>query len=207
MSRPLLYFLPKDFEVVQNERGNNELQLKIEEPTLVLFYNETCSFCKVFLHDYRKLTRRANINIAMCNVNDVRGFTQVGRKIVSIQSMSENTTTPIEFVPLFLFYNRRVPLIQYEGERTLSSIYKFTEDMLDEVRGSTTQRRHGTRMEKKNKEKGPDKPESYTVGRPMSDDVCYLTMDEAYGGEGGGKGTGAVGGKYMSYSSAYGEES
>jgi hypothetical protein len=90
--------------------------------------------------------------------------------------MSQQTISPIKYVPYIVLYVNGIPLMLYQGPSTEKDITDFIVDV-------------STKLQKKqpfSKEKVKDQETSgipsYTIGKPICGDgkLCYLEFANAY---------------------------
>lgn len=143
----LLYLTPHDF--------NENMHHKIVNTSIVLFYATTCQHSLQLLPIFKKLPKTVNggCQVGLFNV----GFYQ------EIIPRSQNTDTPIKYVPYIVMYNNGVPFIQYEGEQNEKAIIEFIKTMIDKIKQETKRVKR-----------------AYCEGQPLcgDDEECYLVVDE-----------------------------
>lgn len=90
---------------------------------------------------------------------------------MSITELSRRTETPIEYVPLIIFYFNGQPVMEYTENKDPAAITNFINNLTSDI----------SKRQNKFIAPGSDIP-AFTIGRPKrGDDVCYLTFDETAG--------------------------
>ena len=122
-----IYFLTaKDFVLQTSPSDHNQKLLCInsdestvqlrEGLTLILFYSNNCSYCDSLISQYKRLpTNLLGVNYGMINLNNHS----------NLVNMSNESISPIKYVPLLTLYLNGLPYLEYEGENTLDAIKAF----------------------------------------------------------------------------------
>lgn len=107
---------PNDFRLVQNG-GHNVMTINRRGYTLVFFKMTNCAGCDAFAPVFSELSVTAPgiDHFVSANVSAYR----------NIVSMSRNTKTPIQTVPLIILYIDGEPYAKYTGKRTLPDVLSF----------------------------------------------------------------------------------
>lgn len=162
----ILYLESNDFVVTPGNPEKDKsaptqsvLRNKITKSfSLILFYTsgDKCQYCPGVKQLFPRLVGKvSNCQVGMINVS----------LYPQIYQMSQSTTTPIEFVPLIIFYVNGVPFKQFGGNYTEENLLKFATEVSKLAYTSAVS--------------GEEIPE-YTIGRPLSKKVCYLNFENAY---------------------------
>jgi hypothetical protein len=81
--------------------------------------------------------------------------------------MSQKTSTPLQHVPFIVFYINGVPFKKYDGGYNHSDFQTFVKNVMMEA------------SKVKDTSEISEIP-PYTIGKPNSSKVCYLTYQKAY---------------------------
>jgi thiol-disulfide isomerase/thioredoxin len=158
----LLFLNSDDFNLIQAEQGNI-LYHDIKGFCLVLFYSNTCGFCSKAIPIFKRLPSIVNgCQFAMINVLMNRGLV----------NMSQNSITPIRYVPLIILYINGRPYMRYDGNvGDENEIRSFILEISNRIQESGFT----------NFAKEKSIP-AYSIGNPLigEDTVCYLEFDDAY---------------------------
>jgi hypothetical protein len=153
----LLILEEEDFNfVVDPHKKSSQMRLAIEgEYSLVLFYTNECDKCSLVKTDImRFIGNKLNVQICMVNVYD--------ESCAGLIEKSLQTTTPLKYVPFVVFYIQGFPFKIFDCEH--SSLVDFLTNTVTEADTvvDTT------------------KIPPYSIGKPNSSKVCYLTYKKAY---------------------------
>ena len=155
----LIYLTPADFTVAQDTMSHN-----IKGVSVVLFYAPSCKHSVNILPIFKKLPRtvKNGCQFALVNVGYYK----------DIISMSQPTTTQLEYVPYIVMYIDGVPQTQFEDEITLDNLVGFVTHSID------TQQ---TLAEQTAPAKPARRSRPYCEGQPLcgDDDRCYLIVSTA----------------------------
>jgi thioredoxin-like negative regulator of GroEL len=161
----LLFLTHEDFYIGKGTKGNI-LCNSIKGLSLVFFYSTKCHICQAFIPSYKKLPGNVKgCHFSMVNVSQYQ-------KIVG---MSNNTITPIQYVPYIVLYVNGKPYIKYEGEYDTREIAEF----IMEVSNTLSQKEKFFSNNDKVK-MGESGIAIYSDGTPITDRICYLNFEEAY---------------------------
>ena len=86
---------------------------------------------------------------------------------INLIEQSQKTTTPLQHVPFVVFYINGIPFKKYDGQYNLQDFQTFIKNVLAEA------------SQIKNTSEINEIP-PYTIGKPNSAKVCYLTYQKAY---------------------------
>ena len=126
MLKGIFFLTSNDFQVESSPSDPNEnllcitkdestLQLR-EGLTLILFYSNNCSYCDNLISEYKRLpSNLLGVNYGMINLNNHP----------TVVNMSNESISPIKYVPVLILYLNGLPYLEYEGENTLESIKAF----------------------------------------------------------------------------------
>lgn len=161
----LLFLTEEDFHVVQGQKGpilcNN-----VNGISICLFYSNNCVHCHKLVPIFKSLVGTiTNCQFSMVNVGQQKRVVQ----------MSQNTITPIRFVPYIILYVKSKPYMRYSGSYDLSEIRRFIVEITKNL--MTKQKFAG---EQKTTEHDTIPEYSLGVPKTCNDGVCYLDFDEAY---------------------------
>jgi hypothetical protein len=185
MSSGLLFLTNDDFFVAKGTRGN-VLCHGIPSFSLILFYSTQCIYCQKLIPIFKSLPGSiAGCQFGMINVQSPESNKQVVGK-------SRQTIAPIAYVPYIVLYFNGRPHMRYDGPHDPEEIKRFIMD----VAKSLQEKQQFTSPKVQDNGKGIP---AYCIGKPLygHEDVCYLEMDEAYGGGQGRQG--AYGGGHVGY--------
>jgi thiol-disulfide isomerase/thioredoxin len=173
----MLYLDKADFVIgqppVQNGQNGNKqqspskmiLKNKITNGfSLIMFSGNDCVHCKELKPVFEKLVG----TIQNCQIGTVNVSLQPG-----LAELSQQTTTPIRYVPLVLFYINGTPFKEFGGNYTEANLRQFVK----EVSAKAYQLMGQTGS---NTESG--EISQYSIGKPVSKRVCYLNFESAYNG-------------------------
>ena len=170
----LLNLTGNDFILGKGQKGNL-LYNNIRHYSVVLFYATTCDFCKPYIQIFKKLPG----NVAGCTF----AITNI-QSNMNIVQMAKQTISPIEFVPLIIYYVDGRPFMKYNGEADGNQIVAFIVDVTEKLGANTKSKFYEDRMKQQEQEK---KIPEYTIGKPKessmkfvgdmicNDGVCYLS--------------------------------
>ncbi len=163
----ILYLDNNDFVVSPGPSSTSKNVLKniiTNSFSLILFYTsgDKCEYCPIVKKLFPRLVGKiSNCQIGMINIS----------QYPKIHEMSVDTTTPIKFVPLIIFYVNGTPFKEFGGNYTEEDLKQFA----NEVSKLAFKAREGGLPE-------ADKISEHSVGKPNSKKVCYLNYEDAYTG-------------------------
>jgi thioredoxin-like negative regulator of GroEL len=164
----MLYLDKADFIISKppGENVQNKLILKnkiTNSFSLIMFSGNDCDYCKELKPIFQKLVG----TISNC---------QIGTVNISLQpdlaKLSQQTTTPIRYVPLVLFYINGTPFKEFGGNYTEANLRQFVNEVslkAFEIMGL-----------QKNGQPEDGEISKHSVGKAISKKVCYLNFDNAY---------------------------
>ena len=123
----LLNLTANDFSLGKGQKGSL-LYNNIRHYSVVLFYATTCEYCKPYLQIFKKLPG----NVAGCTF----GITNI-QSNMSIVALSRQTISPIDFVPLIIYYVDGRPFMKYNGEADGTQIVEFIVDVTEKLGANT----------------------------------------------------------------------
>ncbi len=178
MSEGIYFLNAGDFEIRENVKGK---LLGMTHQTngleLVLFYSKECQYCDKLLRQYKQLPNLIKgCKFGLLNINH-------NKKVVEL---SQQTISPINYVPDIILYVNGLPYIRYEGPSEKEMIKNFVIDIhkkLQNVPKLTDNKNviHNSFVKPKT-ETFPD----YSVGKPVCGNAkqtngkCYLNFETAY---------------------------
>ncbi len=121
-----LHFLSNDdFALAEGNNGRPVMAIPgMGNMCLVLFYSTTCEHCKTLKPIFSQLPSVIRgVQFAMVNISTNKG----------IIAKAQRTNTPIEYVPLVIFYVNGMPFAQYTGNHSLGEIADFIKKMAERV--------------------------------------------------------------------------
>lgn len=164
----LLFLSEDDFNVAQGQKGSL-LCNNINGFSIVLFYSTQCVHCHTLVPIFKSLVGTiTNCQFAMINVSQQK----------RVVGLSQNTITPIRYVPYIVFYVKGRPFMKYNGPPEGGEIRRFITEITRNLQ--TRQKFYEETTAKHEKE---SKIPEYTIGIPKTCDsngVCYLEFDNAY---------------------------
>jgi thiol-disulfide isomerase/thioredoxin len=158
-AKGLLILEEEDFELVDTGNVTHLVHTIDNKFSIVLFYTDECEQCKFVKPILLAFVGNPTIQICMVNVYDPDS--------TNLIQMSQKTTTPLQHVPFIIFYINGIPFKKYDGGYNFKDFQKFVTDVMEEA----------TKI-KDTKEISEIPP--YTIGKPNSSKVCYLTYQKAY---------------------------
>lgn len=148
-----------DFALRQPSKPGDKFVLMnkiVNEPSIILYYSNNCEYCPTIKAVFTSLAQK----IRGCKV----GLVHADSNQPLIEA-SHKTTTPINYVPLILFYHKGVPVRDYVGEYAEQNLIKFIQECMDKFKATDVE------MSK------------FSIGKPKTKDVCYLSYEKAYNGK------------------------
>ncbi len=163
-----LAFLTSDDFFIQPGQKGLILCHKIRDFSLILFYSPHCPVCQKILPSFKKLAGSIRgCHFGLVNVSTSKGCVE----------KSQQTITPLKYVPYIVLYFNGSPYMSYKGEVTTESIGQFIMDVTANIR-----KQIAIEPNKVKEEKGSIP--GYTTGHPIKGNlkemVTYLEFDEAY---------------------------
>lgn len=160
----LLYFCSDDFNITKGTKGNI-LSHGVQGISLVLFYSTDCVHCQSLIPVFKRLPGTiGSCQFGMLNVS-------LNKKCIM---MSNNTISPIEYVPYIILYVNGRPFLKYEGPHDPSEITRF---VLEVSKKLQNKQKFTSQHIKQNSNTGIP---AYSIAHPKTNKVCYLEFDEAY---------------------------
>lgn len=163
----LLYLTADDFYITKGKKGNL-LCNTIKGYHVVLFYSTACPHCKCLIPIFKNLPGSVgNCQFAMVNVSHNK----------NIVLRSNDTISPIKYVPLIIFHVDGKPFMKYNGPNDICEIRRFIFEVTQKLGAKKFYEETNTKHETESKI-----PE-YTIGIPKTcdDGVCYLEFDNDKG--------------------------
>lgn len=163
----LLFLGNEDFNISKGTKGNI-LCHSIPGFSLILFYSTQCPHCQVLIPIFKRLPGTiGGCQFGMCNVSTNK----------MLIKMSNETISPISFVPNLLLFVNGKPFMRYSGPSDINEIKRFVIEVAQKIQSK----------QKFSSENAKDEPDSreipaYTIGYPLygDDNVTYLEFNEAY---------------------------
>tara|TARA_Y100000389_G_scaffold167199_1_gene172280 strand:- start:110 stop:628 length:519 start_codon:yes stop_codon:yes gene_type:complete len=167
----LLFLTANDFKVITDNKQTNILINNINGFSLILFYSTQCTYCKTILPIMKRLPGTIN----GCQF----GMINVGRNKDVIR-MSQNSITPLTYVPYVILYYNKKPYMRYDGPHDINQIQNFVYEVANSIK---RQLETNNIQEVDNQEQTCTIPD-YCIARPKKDGVkekiCYINFSEAY---------------------------
>jgi thiol-disulfide isomerase/thioredoxin len=158
-AKGLLILEEEDFELVESGKVTHLIHTVGCKYSIVMFYTDECDQCKIIKPILLGFVGNPTIQICMVNVYDADS--------VRLIEQSQKTTTPLQHVPFIVFYINGIPFKKYDGQYTFSDFQTFIKNVMTEASKI-----------KDTSEINEIPP--YTIGKPNSAKVCYLTYQKAY---------------------------
>ncbi|ADO00386.1 hypothetical protein WIV_gp043 [Wiseana iridescent virus] len=158
-AKGLLILEEEDFELVESGKVTHLVHTVESRFSIVMFYTDECDQCKVIKPILLSFVGNPTIQICMVNVYDPDS--------TNLIQLSQKTTTPLQHVPFIVFYVDGVPFKKYDGGYNHQDFQTFIQKVYTEA------------SKLKNTDEISEIP-PYTIGKPNSAKVCYLTYQKAY---------------------------
>jgi hypothetical protein len=168
----LLFLTANDFSVISDNKTNNILINNINGFSLILFYSTQCTYCKTILPIFRRMPGTIN----GCQF----GMINIGRNKDVIR-MSQNTITPLTYVPYVILYYNKKPYMRYDGPHDINEIQNFVYEVANSIkRQLDTNNVSEDSLVDEQSYIIPD----YCIARPtkggLKENICYINFSEAY---------------------------
>lgn len=158
-AKGLLILEEEDFELVKTDKVTHLVHTLDCKYSVVMFYTDECNQCHLVKPILRKFLNNSNVQICMVNVYDPDS--------TNLIQLSAKTTTPLQHVPFIIFYINGVPFKKFDGQYTETDFKNFINNVMFEA----------SKIKDTNNI-GEIPP--YTIGKPNSAKVCYLSFQNAY---------------------------
>jgi len=158
-AKGLLILEEEDFELVEAGKSTHLVHTVESKYSIVMFYTDECDQCKIIKPILLRFVGNPTIQICMVNVYDPDS--------INLIQQSQKTTTPLQHVPFIVFYINGIPFKKYDGQYNLADFQTFIQNVMDEA------------SKIKDTSEISEIP-PYTIGKPNSAKVCYLTYQKAY---------------------------
>jgi thiol-disulfide isomerase/thioredoxin len=158
-AKGLLILEEEDFELVESGKVTHLIHTVGCKYSIVMFYTDECDQCKIIKPILLSFVGNPTIQICMVNVYDPDS--------VKLIEQSQKTTTPLQHVPFIVFYINGIPFKKYDGQYKFADFQGFIKNVMVEASKI-----------KDTSEINEIPP--YTIGKPNSAKVCYLTYQKAY---------------------------
>jgi hypothetical protein len=186
----ILYLTANDFILKSGEKGQLMCTTHaLQGLCVILFYSNECQHSFNLLTKYKQLPKLINgCQFALININKPSNF--------NVVKLSQQSISPITFVPDIILYVNGIPYIRYDGPHEIPSIKQFIVDIYQRLQVSTFN--ESTVPQSKPKPRPPAQNQSnnhqikendssipaYCIGKPICgdhrDNVSYLTFTTAY---------------------------
>jgi hypothetical protein len=171
-NRGLLILEEEDFELIEMQSPKSTVSNSTEarSPTIhlthtlnckysvVMFYTDSCDQCKIIKPILLRFVGTPEMQICMVNVYSPDS--------ANLIQLSQKTSTPLQHVPYIIFYINGVPFKNFDGQYTYTDFKQFLINVMTEAKKLKTLDIHNI--------------PPYTIGKPNSAKVCYLTYQKAY---------------------------
>ena len=123
----ILFLLNQDFTVRPGGiESNPVMKISVNGLVLVFFHSPRCAICTRKVPLFKSFQRYiGGCRLALVNATDS-----------GIVYKSQNTTTPIQYVPFIVLYNNGVPYAEYKGPMDLENIQNFIHSLSKEIQNS-----------------------------------------------------------------------
>lgn len=158
-AKGLLILEEEDFELVETGKITHLVHTVESKYSIVMFYTDECDQCKIIKPILLSFVGNPTIQICMVNVYDPDS--------TNLIQQSQNTSTPLLVVPFIVFYINGIPFKKYDGQYNRSDFQTFVKNVMDEA----SQVQDASQI---------NEIPPYTIGKPNSAKVCYLTYQKAY---------------------------
>lgn len=158
-AKGLLILEEEDFELVESGKVTHLVHTVGCKYSIVMFYTDECDQCKIIKPVLLSFVGNPTIQICMVNVYDPDS--------INLIEQSQKTSTPLQHVPFIVFYINGIPFKKYDGQYNFSDFQSFIKNVMTEASKI-----------KDTSEINEIPP--YTIGKPNSAKVCYLTYQKAY---------------------------
>ena len=175
MSSAPLFLDTNDFQLTQIEnQGEKKIILTTQIPglSLLLFYSPRCKYSNQILPVFKRLPQSiTNCQFGLINVSNNRQLVQ----------MSNQSITPIQYVPYIILYLHGQPYMIYNGPHNQQDIRSFVIEIATKLSTKDREKFHQEDEEDISKGIRREIPE-YSWGQPLYGkmDVTYLTEEFAY---------------------------
>ena len=162
----LLFLTSEDFNLQRGTKGNI-LCHGIPGFSLILFYSTHCVYCQDLIPIFKSLPGTiGGCQFGMINVSNNKSCVQ----------MSQQSITPITYVPYIVLYINGRPFMVYKGPYDAKEIRRFVIEVANNVQ---KKQQFSKAQVKQDKSNGIP---LYTIGHPLygDDNVCYLEFINAY---------------------------
>lgn len=180
MLKGIFFLTANDFEIntSPSDQEKRLLCIKSDESTtqlregltLILFYSNNCEYCDSLISEYKRLpTNLLGVNYGMINLNNHP----------NLVNMSNESISPIKYVPMLTLYLNGLPYLEYEGDNTLDAIKAFILEVSEKLNTVTS----FTNTNKNTSSYNDDiiveqyNTNNVTIGKPYTkkkNKVCYL---------------------------------
>jgi thiol-disulfide isomerase/thioredoxin len=158
-SKGLLILEEEDFERLESGKVTHLVHTVECKYSIVMFYTDECDQCKIIKPILLSFVGNPLVQICMVNVYDPDS--------TNLIQMSQQTTTPLQHVPFIVFYLNGIPFKKYDGGYNFTDFKSFITNVIGEA------------SKIKDTSEISEIP-PYTIGKPNSSKVCYLTYQKAY---------------------------
>lgn len=167
----LLFLSSEDFSIRQGSNGKL-LCHDIQQISLVLFYSTHCVYCQQLIPIFKRIGELVpGCQIAMINVS-------LNKQIIS---SSQQTITPIKYVPLIILYVNGIPYMEYTDQYNIESIRTFIVNVYKTIEQKVsfgTQQYPNQAHPHVHHTPGQREIPKYSIGEPLfgDDRRCYLEL-------------------------------
>ena len=160
----LLFLTNEDFKHEKDVRGTI-LCHTISGYSLVLYYSKYCQYCEKLLDIFKKLPGSiGGCKFAIMNITRNKEFME----------LSNNTITPLKYVPYIVLYIDGKPIMNYKGQYDENEIKRF----IIEIANNLKKKQQFSK--EKVKEVQGDQIPTYCIGTPIcggkDQNVCYVNF-------------------------------
>jgi thioredoxin-like negative regulator of GroEL len=166
----LLFLQSEDFSIQKGTKGDI-LCHNIRAISLILFYSTNCKFSRELIPVFKKLPGQlGGCQFGMINVSSDR----------NVILMSQNTISPVKYVPLIILYVSGRPFIRYDGPHDENEIRRFILEVTSKIQ--TKEKFSSKEIVKQKEGKYTPSIPAYASGQPLWGDLddFYMEFAEAY---------------------------
>ena len=169
----LLFLTTDDFKLIGNKNNDSKILINnISGFSLILFYSKQCEYCKSLEPIFMKLPG----TITGCHFGQIN----IGKNKDVIR-MSQQSITPITYVPLVILYYNKKPYMRYDGPSDINEIQNFVLEVASSIQRQIGDENNNEQFEEE--ETGYVIPD-YCIARPtkggLKEKICYINFSDAY---------------------------
>jgi thioredoxin-like negative regulator of GroEL len=190
----IFYPSSNDFYLQKQIDNSVTLNCAFNHISLILFYSPQCLHCNKIIPVFKSMPQvLKGCSFAMVNVN-------TNRQLIT---MSQQSNTPITYVPLIILYYNGVPMSIYNSECDVNKIKQFIYDFSKYIQQQSRQQiqqnsqQYSQQSQQNNNQMSNRQQQQYSynnpniknkkngigqyiLGTPLTDEVTYLEFTQAY---------------------------